>query len=149
MKTIIVYDSKSGCTKKCAEYIHTHRESDLFHVTEYTGDFSEYDTVLLMTPVHVGQIKKSIKQLIQKHETVLMNKDTHILISSMNGPEFSQMVEQNFSETVRNHLTIQSIGGAYYFEKLGFFSKFIIKKITGITETTEDIKYDVLDQYKA
>jgi len=38
------------------------------------------------------------------------------------------------------------VGGAYYFDKLNFFEKIIVKKIGKVKETLEEISLDKIDK---
>ena len=59
MKTIILYDSIKGYTKKCAEYLHSNIEgSDIFDIDNRVFDLGDYDQVLIGAPIYVGEIEE-------------------------------------------------------------------------------------------
>ena len=149
MKQIILYTSKKGCTQKCATYLASKHQIDtVIRVTEFTGTLEEYDHVILMTPVYIGQIQKEIKEFIRNNNAVLITKNLDIVVIGMNVKEYDNMIKLNFSKEILEHATLTYGGGAYYFEKLNFFQKVIVKKITGVQSTIEDIKYQNLEKIK-
>lgn len=146
MKTIILYESKHGCTKKCATYIKEKNHfENMVKISEFKDDLSMYDKIVIGTPVYVGQINKVVKAFVETNKEVLLTKEVHVFICAMNLDNYEQMLSMNFDESIRKHAKITHVGGAYDFKKLGWFSKLIVKKIAKIDHSVEDIKYDQLD----
>lgn len=146
MKTIILYESKHGNTKKCVDYIQAKKEADtVVQAKDFKGDLNSYDEILLCTPVYVGKINKSIKALIEQNEEIIIRKKTTIVVSAMNTDEYDAMITNNFSEKIRESVEIIYAGGGYNFDSMNFLSKMIIKKMTGYTSSYENILYKELD----
>ena len=146
MKTIILYESKCGCTESCATYIKEKNDiKEVKKVSEFDADLSDYERVIIGTPVYIGHINKKVKAFIDMNRDVLLNKETIIFVCAMNHDDYDQMLNMNFSEKMMNHARIVHVGGAYDFDRLGFFSKFIVKKIAKVDYSIKDIKYDQLD----
>ena len=146
MKSLILYDSKTGCTKKCATYIHIQNNAEMLHINDFKDNIDNYDKIVLLSPIYMGQIKKTIKSFIDIHHDQLLTKKLTICLCAMNMDEYEVMLENNFDQDILSHANIVHAGGAYYFDKLNFIYRFIVKKITGITKSTETIKYDILDK---
>lgn len=146
MKTILLYESKHGCTKKCGTYIKEKNHiEEMVKLSDFKGDIMNYDKVIIGTPVYVGQIHKKVKAFIETNMQVLLKKDVHIFICAMNIEGYEQMLVMNFDESLRQHATITHVGGAYDFNQLGWFSKLIVKKIAKVDHSVEDIRYEQLD----
>lgn len=146
MKTVIIYSTKKGCTEKCANYIKSKTTADLFSMKNFKGNIEEYDHVILLSPTYVGSINKKIKAFIEENESSLLKRKVSFGLVGMNITELDNTIKINFSESFINHSKIEYIGGGYNFEKLNFLQKVIIKKVAGVTESMEDIKYDSLDK---
>ncbi len=146
MKTIILYESKHGCTEKCVSYIKEKNNiQEFIKVSDFKGNLDDYDRIIIGTPVYIGQINKKVKTLIESNKDVLLKKEVEIFICGMNDENYEQMLIMNFDEAIRDHAKIIHAGGAYDFDKLGWFSKFIVRKIAKINHSVEAIKYDQLD----
>ena len=66
MKYLIVYTSKTGTTKKCAEILKVKLEnSTLINLEENTPDLEKYSTIIIGTPIRMGKIDSKIKQFIK------------------------------------------------------------------------------------
>lgn len=146
MKSIILYESKHGCTKTCASYIKEKKHIDeITKVSDFNGDLKDYDRIIIGTPVYIGQINKKIKNLINDHKALLLKKELDIFICGMNEEGYEEMLIMNFDEDIRNHAKITHAGGAYDFDKLGWLSKLIVKKIAKVDHSVEHIKYEHMD----
>lgn len=145
MNKILLYTSKTGSTKKCAEYIVNDRSVEMHDITSFNGSLDDYDTIILGSPVYIGQIAKVMTEFIKANEDLLLNKELIIYLCSMNQDTYEEMINLNFSEEIRNHANIVNVGGAYYFDKLNWFKRFVVKKLAKVTETTESYNYSNLD----
>jgi len=56
----------------------------------------------------------------------------------MSNEDEQEVINKHFTEIEKNYF-IHYLGGAYNFEKMKFLQKFMIKKITGETESKEII----------
>lgn len=145
MNKLLLYTSKTGSTKKCAEYIANDTNVELLEVSNFKGSLDSYNTIILGTPVYVGQIDKVLSEFIKTNEDLLLNKDLIIYLCCMNQDTYDEMINLNFSEKIRNHAKIINVGGAYYLDKLNWFKRFVVKKLAKVTETTESFNYSNLD----
>ncbi len=146
MKTIILYESKHGCTETCASYIKEKNNiQEMIKISDFKGNLGEYDRIMIGTPVYIGQINKKVQSFMTLHKDMLLKKEFDIFICGMNEENYEQMLIMNFDEDIRNHAKIIHAGGAYDFNKLGWFSKLIVKKIAKVDHSIESIKYDQLD----
>ncbi len=147
MKTLVLYNTRKGATEKCAQHIYSNlNNGDVFNMDEFNGDLSNYSKIYIGSPVYIGSLDKKVKTFIENNKQVLLTKELVLFICSMNESEFDDMLNRNLSEEIKKHASIHCVGGAYYFDKLNWLQKFVIKKMAGITETKESIKFDVLDQ---
>jgi flavodoxin len=67
MKSIVIYDSYTGNTKKIAEVIAKTLKCKIKHVKEISEDkIEECDLVVIGTPVHSGMPSKKIKNFLEE-----------------------------------------------------------------------------------
>lgn len=147
MKTLLLYNTKNGATKKCAKYIEQNGNNvKVYHVTEFKEDLTAYKQVLIGTPVYMGNYDKKIKQFIEKNIDSLLKVKLIIYVCCMNEKETDEVVKNNLPFEIIEHAEIYHVGGAYYFDKLNWIQRFIVKKIAKIKETKERFDYNLLDE---
>jgi len=148
MKSIILYETKAGTTKKCADYILKSNEAELSLITGFKEDLNNYENIILMTPVYMGKVNKKFKELITAKKDILMTKRVILVFVGMNPQAFDSMVGQNVDTDLKDHAEIVNAGGAYILEKLNFIEKRILKSVAKVTQSSEHIKYENLDKIK-
>ena len=147
-KTLLIYQTKKGMTKKLMNLLNDSiGHGDVYNLKDFNGQLDEYDAVIIGTPVYVGHINKQIKKWINKHYSHLKNKRVGVCLCGMNNKEEALVIKNNFTDEQQQLFHIQYLGGAYYFDKLNFMQKFMIKKITGETEAREVIQQDKIDLF--
>lgn len=133
MKTLIVYASKKGATKKCAEQIGEGIRGEV-KLIECRNVLSEhidrYDNIVMGSAVYAGTLDKALKKFCSMNQECLSSKRTFLFLGCMNDKLLGDYVKNNISEKVARQLEdVIWYGGAFYFSKMNFFEKFIIKKI--------------------
>ena len=142
MNSIIIFDSKTGTTKTCANYVKDHLNIEKsYHVKDVNFSLNEYNNIIICTPIYFGRISKKIKQFIKGNKSILLQKNLTLVVVCMNQSEYNQTIENNFDEEIRNHADIVYGGGAYHLKKLNFIQRFMVKKIASITDDVEKIEY--------
>jgi menaquinone-dependent protoporphyrinogen oxidase len=146
MKTLVIYESKKGCTKKCAEYIHSKTQmSTISSLKDFNDSLENFETIIVLSPIYMGQVNKGIKEFITNNKSSVLNKPTTIGLCGMNKEGLEDVIQLNFDEDIRNHATIKLVGGAYYFDKLNFLQKLIVKSIAKVKSSVEEINYKKMD----
>lgn len=153
MKTLILYTSHHGTTKKLAYQL----AKDLVINTDFVVDFKKnktidltaFDLVIIGSSIHVGNIPSDFKKFLKKNSKVLLSKQIAIFMCAMEKSELKiQEFEDNFPKKLRDYSLANGImGGEYLFEKMNFFEKFIVKKITGSSESKSEIDYEVYNDF--
>ncbi|QLY40514.1 hypothetical protein HF295_06475 [Hujiaoplasma nucleasis] len=146
-KILLVYASKKGMTETLAELIKEDLgQIDLVNINEKQADPKLYDKIIIGSPIYIGKIHKKIKAWIQQNQDSLLSKTTAVYLCGMNFNEEKQVIENNFTKSEINHLFIKYLGGAYRFDRLNFLEKFMIKKITGESQSRQEIHQDVFKE---
>ena len=64
---LVVYSSKHGSTKRCAEMLAEMLQADLLNAAEgLEVSLDKYDVVVLGSPVYVGQLLKPMKRFLEE-----------------------------------------------------------------------------------
>src|SRR5665647_1152180 len=102
MKTLIVYASKTGTTKKCATYLYDKikkdKEAVLLDLSKNAEDVSIYDTVIIGSPIRAGKIQKSVKNFMEKYQNILKDKDLYIFFCCASDETFAKYITDNIPQ---------------------------------------------------
>lgn len=144
MKTLIIYSSKTGTTKKCAALLAANigaDSCDIFEISENLPDISDYECVVIGSYVRMGVIDKRISSYLQKNKEELFKTKLGIFICSCLADKISDAITKNFSEEIMdNALIIDSFGGEIPLNKVKGMDKIIINSIIKISKTDPDFK---------
>ena len=152
MKTIILYTTTHGCTKKCVNVLKDQLDDpvDVFNMKkESPADLKEYDTVIIGGSIHAGQIQRRIKTFCQKNETFLKEKKLGLFLCCMEEGETAQQQFDNaYPESLRVHATATGLfGGEFDFDKMGIVAKSIVKKVAKVEESVSKISKESISQF--
>jgi len=153
MKTLIVYDSKHGIVRDCAEKLE-HKFKEKVTVIKISKkkqwpNIDEFDSIIIGASVHIGKIQKSIKDFCEKNLDKLKHKKVGIFLCSLTEPaEAYHYIEEQFPEELQQHAIIKScFGGAVIFEKMNFVERFMMKKITKSSENINNVSEDAIESF--
>ena len=139
MKTLIIYSSKTGITKKCAALLAANigaDSCDLFEVSENIPDFSGYDCIAIGSYIRMGVIDKKISAFLQKHKEELFKTKFGLFICSCLADKVDEAITNNFSEEFLNHAAIIDwFGGELPKDKIKGFDKLVVNSIIKIAKT--------------
>lgn len=128
-KTIVLYKSISGFTKKYAEWIAQELNADLFPLSDVDQNiFQNYETIIFGGSLHmvgilgVDIIKKNL-------ETSLKNKK--IIVFATGASPYSddvqlEVVNKNFTDHEKAAIKFYYFRGGFDFSKLDLFNKFLM-----------------------
>lgn len=127
MKTLVLYESKTGSTKQYAEDIARRVDADVFPLKKFKlKNMASYDTIVFGGWVRGGEII-GLNKFLQAWDSI---SDKNVLIfgvgmsvTSKEGRE--QLINQNLLDMY--HLRFYQVRGSFHFEKLGFLEKIMIK----------------------
>lgn len=114
MKAIILYASKSGAAKECAERLSVQLNcpyTDLAQQKTKT-DIREYETIIIGTGVRMGKIYKPAKVFIRQNLDILLTKKSAIFLCNAYPDTFQKAVAKNLpGELIQHAVSIKSFGG--------------------------------------
>lgn len=134
MKTLIIYGTKHGSAKKCAEILSDKLASkaDLYNVKEgKTPDLEQYDKVIIGGSIYAGTVLKELSEFCTKNLDVLQRKKIGLYICCMNHKEADKQLNNVFpKELVTCAISKKSFGGEFKFNEMNFFEKLICKVVS-------------------
>lgn len=130
MKTIVVYKSKTGFTQKYANWIADELKCEVKTLKEVNGTMLQsYDRIIFGSYIIAGTVSSldKMKQLLGKEK----DKKLIVFVTGATALTEKKIIEQvwekAFTEEERKHIpSFYFIGGLCY-EKMGFFSKTMMK----------------------
>lgn len=149
MKTIILYMSKDGTTKKVAKMLTELLMSDVEMINlrkNPNPDISYADMIVIGGSIHMGMIQKRIRKYCEKNEDVLIAKPLGLFICCMEKGETAQHQLANaFPKHLRLHAkAIAMPGGELLMGKMNFIEKVMVKKVVPDTWSCHSIKKEAV-----
>jgi menaquinone-dependent protoporphyrinogen IX oxidase len=140
----VIYSSKSGNTKKLAEWIADDLNSKAVPVKDINlKDLSPYDTIIYGGGLYMSKIdgikfiKKNLKKLEGKRIIVFASGLTE------NEPTLiREMKEKNFTNEELGTIMFFYIKGSFNLEKLPFKERMMMKMVKKMMKEGEDLKDD-------
>ena len=153
MKTLIVYATKYGATEQCAQKLESLLGGEVTRVKMGGAvdavDLSPFDAVVVGGGIYAGKIRKSARQFCEKNLEELKSKKIGLFVSALTPPDqAADIIEQNFpAELVRMAQAKGGFGGAVSYEKMNFFERFVMKRITKRSESYSTISDEAIRRF--
>ena len=134
MKTIIIYMTRHGCTKKAAHLLKEKLEGEIIlcDLSEIRAPgLYDSDTIIIGGSIHASQIQKKIKAFCASRIPTLLKKRLGLYLCCMKeGKEAQDQFDNAFPESPLQHaLATGLFGGEFNFEKMNFVEKFMVRKM--------------------
>ena len=119
MKTLLLYATKSGAARECAELLAKELTDctvcDLRHAIPNPELF---DTIIVGSGIRFGKIYKPAAKFIQQYKNVLLTKSVSFYFCNCETETFQNAVEKNIPKELLMHADcIKSFGGKMPFKK--------------------------------
>ncbi len=152
MQTAIVYTTTHGTTEKVVAKMQDllgKQDTVTFNLKNKKDiDLSQFEGIIIGGSIHAGMIQKRVKDFCRENMSVLLQKPLGLFICGMNVPEYQSQLEKAFPEELRKHAkSTKVVGGEFLFEKMNFFQKLIVKKISGIKESISKIDENMIEEF--
>ncbi|MCY1634970.1 flavodoxin domain-containing protein [Marinifilum sp. D737] len=153
MKTGIIYISKHGTTEKVARIIAgklNSNETQLINLSkEKIKDIETFDRIIIGGSIHMATVHKKIKKTCESNKNILLTKTLGLFLCCMEKGEKSiEQFENAFSEDLRKHATSTALPGyEYNLDKMNFFERALVQKISGSKENISEIDYDAIFKF--
>ncbi|MCX6567119.1 MAG: flavodoxin domain-containing protein [Candidatus Aminicenantes bacterium] len=144
MKTLIVYATTHGCTRKYAEILASLLPGAILSElkTDPSPGLDAYDTVVVGGSIHAGMIQKSVRVFCEKNRDVLRQKKLGLFVSCMEeGEKARQQLEKAFpADLISGAAAVAHFGGAFDFDKMNFLERTIVRKVAKVSASVS--KFD-------
>lgn len=129
MKTLIVYASKTGTAKQCAESLAGRLpNATLCDVTQEKLDPTGYDVVVLGGSVRMGMIHNDLRQYAEGCKDILVNKRLGIFITCGYDDLADKIISNNMPEELLAVAKVKmSFGGEMDLDKQRGFDRIVCK----------------------
>lgn len=138
MKTLIVYGSKYGFTRECAEKLSSciGEQAAIKSVKDVKPrDLLAYDGIVLGSPVYMGRLDKFIVQFSRAYKTELLNRKLGFFICCGTPDEQAHYYRNCIDANLLEHASIQTgFGGELREDKMSFMHRLITKMVKKETE---------------
>lgn len=128
MKTVVIYKSKTGFTKKYAEWIAEKLSADIFNAEKVNINMlNKYDTIIYGGSLHavgiigVDLITKNINKLKEKKIVVFATG-----ASPLRDEVISEVIDKNFTAEQQRYIKFFYLRGGFNYSKLNPFDKFLM-----------------------
>ena len=144
MKTIVIYRSKTGFTRKYAQWITEELSADIFDVSKVNDNMlSDYDTIIYGGSLYASGITgvKYIKQNLDK----LKDKKVIVFATGASLPsekELSVVKDKNFTSEQQKHIHFFYLRGGFNYSKLNPFDKVLMTLLKWKLKTKKNLAPD-------
>ena len=134
MKILIIYASKGGVSRRCAEMLCESLTSDVFEITlcdiENGAPAPDgFDVAVIGGSIRMGSINKKLKKYIKTHTSALSCIETALFLCCGYTENFDDYILLNFPRHFAPSLGMHCFGGELKPEKLKGFDKFVVKMV--------------------
>lgn len=153
MKTGVIFISRKGTTEKVAELISEKigENVSLIDLKKTRKiELDSFDRLILGTPIYAGQGNKKMKKFCINNSSYLLSKPLGLYVCGMETDKEKQLQELNnaFPSNLIQKAEFKAfLGGEFVFEKMNFFERVIIKKISKIDKSVSRIDNEGIDKF--
>ena len=128
MKTVVIYKSKTGFTKKYAEWIAEDLAADIFDVSQININIlNTYDTIIYGGSLHAVGIN-GVKLITQNIEKLKGKKIVVFATGASPSREtvINEIADKNFTTEQRKYIKLFYLRGGFNYSKLSPFDKVLM-----------------------
>lgn len=153
METLIAYATKYGATEKAAKKLAEKMSGPvtLVNVKQKSHenlDLTKFDVIAVGGSIYAGGIQKEVQDFCSENEEIFLTKKLGLFICCGNEELAKEQLSRSFSEKLLDKATAKSyFGYAYDFEKMGFLSKIVVKKVSKVNESKFEINEENISAF--
>ena len=146
MNAIIVYATKTGTTRKCAEILSKKLNGvKTVDLSIEEPDIKNFDIVIVAGSIRMGLLHKDTKRFIAKNKEILQNKKAFYFICNCITEKLQEIIKNNFpKEIIESAEAIDTFGGEINIDKVKGIDKFITKMVIKSYEAKNVKKPEIL-----
>lgn len=153
MKTLILYSSHDGQTKKISEFLTAHLDGDVVvDALREDYDLHEFDRVIIGASIRYGHFNKMLDRFVVRNRLLLEQKSAVFFGVNLtarkegkDNPETNVYVRKFLQRTKWQPKLAAVFAGALFYPRYKWFDRvmiqFIMKITGGETDTTKEVEY--------
>lgn len=137
MKVLIVYGTKYGCTKKCAEILKSYLPGEVAVISAKAAPASlkSYDVVFIGGSVYMGKMRKEVIRFCSQNKIELMNKRLGIFVCCYTPNGTEGFIETLFPKEILSHASyVTCVGGEMNYEKMSVIYRKMFQALNRIDD---------------
>ncbi len=150
MKALVLYASKYGAAEKCAEAFKAAigDEADCMKLKKHAEvNIDHYDAVILGGSIYMGKVQRQVLDFVKHYEKKLLRMGFGFFLSCGSEENAEMYMKQILGERLYTHAVIKAeLGYGYNLQRMGFFNRFIVKKMVHIEQPVEALKLNRIEQ---
>ncbi len=148
MNTLIVYGTRKGCTRLCAEKL-----QQLIHHCEIVDvrdlkspQWDSYDSLIFGSSIWAGKVHRKIGTLLREHHAQVSEKRIGLFLCS--GDSDPNYFSANYPQELLDRATIiSSFGGKLDIQDYSPIMRWILRRRVGITESYNRINGQAIQDF--
>ncbi len=148
MKALILYGTRKGCTRGCAEMV---REQigggDVVDVKKSRSvNLAGYDLIVLGSSIRMDKIHVEVSRFVKENLSILLGKRVGLFICS--GDDKTDHIGNNYPRALVDHAAAKAqFGGQIRLEEFGPVMRFMLKKAANVMENYDRLRPDVIAEF--
>ncbi len=152
MKTIIIFATSHGCTKKAVAELAQKLSGEIETVNLNENPLPSvigFERVIIGGSIHAGQIQKKVRAFCNSNLEILKSREIGLFICCMYEPEVAREEIRNaFPEELHQMAKTEAIfGGEFNFDKMNFMEKLLVRKVAHVNESVSKIDHDSIERF--
>ncbi|URZ05585.1 flavodoxin domain-containing protein [Clostridium felsineum] len=150
MKTLIIYATKHGSTKKCADFLKDRLDGEITVVNiknDFDINLKQFDKIIIGGSIYMGKIQKEITEFSNKNIDILCTKKVGLFICGMNNSAEIEINNAFPKMLLENALIRECFGGEFIFKTMNFFERFIVRTVSKSNKDISKISEEKINNF--
>lgn len=151
MRTLILYFSKYGFTKRVANMLADHFEGDVVVekcTKDYCVDLTKFDNIILGSPIYVGRPNVDLLDFCDSYQRLLMNKRLGVFVTGFTKEDALTSLMKSMPDGVYKHAKARAyFGYELNFEKMSFLDRLATRIVTRKAQSETVIKAHSIEAF--
>ena len=144
MNTLVVFATKHGCTESVVKDLAGLMEGSVETINltrDESPDPGNFDSVVVGGSIHAGKVQSVVRKFCLMHTRTLLEKKLGLFPCHMEtGEKARKQMKASYPESLRTHAnSLGLLGGRFDFSRMNFLERSIVRKVSGVTGTTENL----------
>lgn len=152
MRTAIIYASKTGTTRDCANLLKDKLSSDVQLIdlkTVENPNVADYDKIIVGSAIYMGRPLKEVVNFCMKNKEILLHKHISFFFCGLETDERIKADASNYIavELMERASIIDYFGGELHHDKVNFIDKFIMKQMEKTLKVKTGIRTEEIEKF--